>query len=394
MRAVGTILGKELRELLRDTHVLTLSLGFPFLFYPLMVWGILQAQILIEGLAEASPPRVAVSAPADLTQALTGEPLVFVDGGEDALRAGEVDALVSAAPRGEGLDVSLKWRSTDARSSRAKTLVSERLDKAREARRDRLARAHGMAPGALDPAPLTPENTAPPEQMTTFLLSRALPTMLVAVMLMAALYPAVEVVAGERERGTVETTLVSARQRGAVVSGKILAVVVMTAVAAAGNLFAMGLTVLHLVAVSDKLDTSTLAISPAGILAALPLTLVSCVFVAVMMVVSVLPCKSFKSGQNVASVTMLVGLGLASLAFLPGTDLTLATALLPLTNTALVLRDAISGGAEAAPMLLALAEMVVLTGALGWLGLSVINSEAWAIDGALPRWMRWLERIG
>src|SRR5213082_4268607 len=74
------------------------------------------------------------------------------------------------------------------------------------------------------------------------LLMRIFPFMLVLWSLAGALYPAVDVCAGEKERGTMETLLISPAGREEIVLGKFLTIWVFSAGTALLNLLSMGIT--------------------------------------------------------------------------------------------------------------------------------------------------------
>src|SRR5207248_4564139 len=74
------------------------------------------------------------------------------------------------------------------------------------------------------------------------LLGRVFPFILVMWSLAGALYPAVDLCAGEKERGTMETLLISPASREEIVWGKFLTIWVFSAATALLNLASMGLT--------------------------------------------------------------------------------------------------------------------------------------------------------
>src|SRR5256885_13987451 len=71
---------------------------------------------------------------------------------------------------------------------------------------------------------------------------RIFPFMLVMWSLAAAIYPAVEVCAGEKERGTMETLLISPAGREEIVWGKFLTIWVFSSATALLNMLSMVVT--------------------------------------------------------------------------------------------------------------------------------------------------------
>ena len=77
------------------------------------------------------------------------------------------------------------------------------------------------------------------------MLMRIFPFILVMWSLAGALYPAVDLCAGEKERGTMETLLISPASREEIVCGKFLTIWVFSAATALLNLLSMGVTTWH-----------------------------------------------------------------------------------------------------------------------------------------------------
>ncbi|MEQ8835650.1 MAG: ABC transporter permease subunit, partial [Lacipirellulaceae bacterium] len=108
---------------------------------------------------------------------------------------------------------------------------------------------------ATQPFEFQPQDTAPVEQKQVAILSKILPFVLIIWALTGAFYPAVDLCAGEKERGTLETLLTSPAMRREIVWGKLLTVMLFSSATALLNLATLGLT--------SKFVTSQLAANPA-----------------------------------------------------------------------------------------------------------------------------------
>ena len=71
---------------------------------------------------------------------------------------------------------------------------------------------------------MTTSGIAPKAQVSGYLLSKVLPLVVVMMVMLGAFHPAIDITAGERERGTLETTLSAPIDRAALMAGKVLAV--------------------------------------------------------------------------------------------------------------------------------------------------------------------------
>ena len=72
--------------------------------------------------------------------------------------------------------------------------------------------------------------------------SKILPVLLLLWALTGAFYPAIDLCAGEKERGTLETLLSSPAERSEIVLGKLLTIMLFSIVTAVLNLLSMGIT--------------------------------------------------------------------------------------------------------------------------------------------------------
>ena len=84
------------------------------------------------------------------------------------------------------------------------------------------------------------------------LWSKILPVMLLIWAMTGAFYPAVDLCAGEKERGTLETLLSSPAERSEIVLGKLLTVMVFSMITAALNLVSMAVAGWLILAVPDS----------------------------------------------------------------------------------------------------------------------------------------------
>jgi len=170
--------------------------------------------------------------------------------------------------------------------------------------------------------------------------ARLLPVMLVLWALTGAFYPAVDLCAGEKERGTLETLLSSPAQRSEIVVGKLVTIILFSMTTAILNLVAMGLTGwLVLRHLPPSMGTPSL-VSILWLLVAL--APMSALFSALCLALAAL-ARSTKEGQYYLMPLMLICMPLAILPMTPGVELTLGNSLIPVTNVVLLLRTLLEG---------------------------------------------------
>lgn len=175
------------------------------------------------------------------------------------------------------------------------------------------------------------------------LLLKVFPFILVLWSLAGALYPAVDLCAGEKERGTMETLLISPAGRAEIVLGKFLTIWVFSAATALLNLASMGLTTWQLAGTMPGA-----AFSPAalfwGVVLLLPL---SAFFSAVCLAVGAY-ARSSKEGQYYLMPLFMLTMPLIFLTLAPGVELNPFYSMVPVTGVALLLQRLMSQGLDRA----------------------------------------------
>jgi sodium transport system permease protein len=165
------------------------------------------------------------------------------------------------------------------------------------------------------------------------LLVKIFPFMLVMWALAGALYPAVDLCAGEKERGTMETLIISPASRVEIVLGKFLTIWVFSAGTSLLNLISMGVTAWQF---GSQFPGETLKAS--GLVWCVVLLVpLSAFFSAVCLSVGAY-ARSSKEGQYYLMPLFLVTMPLIFLTLAPGVELNPFYSLVPVTGVALLMQ--------------------------------------------------------
>ena len=386
-RAMLRVAQAELLSSARDRMTMVYAVLLPLALYPTIFFVLLQVWLLVQGREQHTAVRVGIMAPAGCIEHL--DEAGFRPGGvRDALlrRPGEAAAKPQAAeidvvePAGEragdeaaarawlaekdGPDAVLVFArcdadpqahaagepllvhdTTSARGKLAAERVRPRLDEHAETLRSEATRQAGLTPGALDALEQGPRrDLSPPESRVAFLMSFLLPMLLVFMTLSGAFYPAIDVTAGERERGTHDTTLLLPVERSTVLHGKILAVAALAMTATLLNVLALGLSAGQLLAMlkgaTAQLDYD---IPWTAFLAIVPLALLFAFFVAATLMAFASRAKTFKEGQAALGPLQILFYLPAFAGAMPGLALTPQLACVPVLNVVLAFRDLLKG---------------------------------------------------
>lgn len=165
------------------------------------------------------------------------------------------------------------------------------------------------------------------------LLGKLFPFMLGLWSLAGALYPAVDLCAGEKERGTMETLLITPAGREEIVLGKFLTIWVFSAGTALINLLSMGITTSFFTA---RLPQAGIPVGALFwcVLLSLPQ---AALFSAVSLAIGAY-ARSSKEGQYYLMPLFLVTMPLIFLTLAPGVELNAFYSLVPVTGVALLMQ--------------------------------------------------------
>jgi len=191
-------------------------------------------------------------------------------------------------------------------------------------------------------------DVAEPRQQEAAVWAKIVPFVLFIWALTGAFYPAVDLCAGEKERGTLETLLSSPALRSEIVWGKLLTVMTFSIATAVLNLSSLGITarfvVNQLQSVMPGEPMMPLGFPPVAVVACLVTALVpmSALFSALCLACAAF-ARSTKEGQYYLMPLLLVTMPLMMLPMSPGSELNLGNSLIPITGMVLLLRTLVEG---------------------------------------------------
>jgi len=186
------------------------------------------------------------------------------------------------------------------------------------------------------------------QKMTTSgsILGLILPLVLVLMTITGAIYPAIDLTAGERERGTLESLMASPVPTIDLIVGKFLVVTTIAIVGAGLNLASVTATI-YFGGIDQILDTDPSSSASGFPLHVLPVILLSLIPFAVFMsaiMIAVCSCaRTFKEAQNYVTPLIIAVVTAGGVAALPGARLTGVMVVTPVANMVLLTRELLSG---------------------------------------------------
>ena len=359
MSSTGVVFRKELVEILRDRRTLV-AIALAALATPIVLFVISQVSTRTASQSYTVGYSGQVPAGLDILFSSTGLKLVPVsDPASAAKQQVDIGVVFSAAGADEYYDPTRQ--SAQLADVRFQTVLSK-YDAAKVAA---ALQQHGVDPSVLNPLPVAVHPLSSPAQAAgNSFLSFFLPYILITMTLTGGLSAALDTSAGERERKTLESLLLTPAPRSQVLIGKMLAVMVISLTAALAAIASMliALTQIHFGGEGGTFPVR-LSFGAAAVMVWLAILLAAS-FSSLTIALGTL-ARNFRQGQAYATPLYFVTIFPASIVlFIPDFNPNIAYYLIPILNAVLVLRDAIVHASVAWAALAVTSLSLVATGAL------------------------------
>jgi ABC-2 type transport system permease protein/sodium transport system permease protein len=302
--------------------------------------------------------------------------IVEVDDLQAAFTQDEIDVqlLVHPAPFDDTIgDWVLVYLETSPRGRDLADYLEEHINLAGARRAQEELRALHLR-ADLTPARVL-RSVIPPvvSSASALSLTAVVPLILILMTITGAVYPAIDLTAGERERGTLEILVSAPVPRLALLLAKYVAVVTVAMLTATINLGMMLATL--------ELNELTPLVFPDGITAALVvqlfflLMLFAAFFSAVLLALTSF-ARSFKEAQAYLVPLMLVSLAPGVMGMIPGLGLAGPLAVTPLVNIVLLARDLAEGHANLTVAMVVVVSTLVYAAVAVALAARIFGAEA------------------
>ncbi len=361
-RTVKTIFKKEMLDTVRDKRTLVMMIGVPVLLYPMLLIVGLQGALVQHATLEETVSRVALDTEEpELVETWLEDvemvELVDTDTPAADLDAGNLDAIVQidgpvAAPlaAGQSVTVEVLFDSTEFTSMDAAGRVRSGLEKDGEALLDTRLADQNLDRAFITPLEIAREDVAPPAKTTGNALGTILPVIMVVMLALGAFYPAVDVTAGEKERGTFETLLSTPTTKLEIVTGKFVTVFLLAMMTGLLNLGSMAATFVFMAnqlkpILGDAVQFE-IQFPPTAIITFFLILIPLAFFISAIMMAIAVFARSFKEAQNYVTPFFVVITMPALFASLPGVKLSAGTQFIPIANVILLFRDMMTGKAS------------------------------------------------
>ncbi|MDO5095098.1 MAG: ABC transporter permease subunit/CPBP intramembrane protease [Peptostreptococcaceae bacterium] len=263
------------------------------------------------------------------------------------LKDKNIDAYIEVKnSSGENPIYKINFVSSNVNSSTVSDYIQERLgDYKEELRIEKLQELGVEYDKIWNLIDIEEVNHATKEQSIGSVLGGIIPLLLIMGLVNGASHTAIDTTAGEKERGTLETTFSFPVTRKEIITGKFSAVATMASISVLLNFLSIGLMGAYMYSLVNMMapDKSAMQINLTSFLPAVLIMFLCVVLFAIF--ISAITLAIFSSAQNpkeaglYATPIMLITILVSYIGFIPNLDLSLYTAVIPIVNVVLLIKS-------------------------------------------------------
>lgn len=394
MKNIITIFRKELKDITRDKRTIMVMLIVPLFVYPAIFVGISKYMAKETAKAGSETLRVALVSNGnenDFKSFISAMPNTSIMGISDTNTAKSMilsDSLDVAYFFPAGYDSALaKLQPTGFDyfyTSTNNEFETEIIKNINETYKQNLTRKKLVAMQVnetiLEPAKSNARNLASEREQLGSIVGGILPYFFIIFCMVGCMYPAIDLAAGEKERGSLETLLVSSASRIEIYTGKLMTVALSGFTSAIASIVGLIISA-NMVGQGDDQSvvqiTSLLKgiIEPKTIIMMLIILLPLNIFFAALTLMLSIFARSFKEAQSMITPLMIFIVFPSIFGMLPGVHLDYTTALVPILNVSLGAKEIISGNVEMGPLIVTYLALFAYAGIALFMSVKFFNDE-------------------
>ena len=359
-KIVRTIFKKEIIDIIRDKKTLFMGIVLPLILYLLLM--IIMTQIMTISMNSIENDYINIA-----FEKYPSKELITLIKNYDSdcvinivksknykkdLEKGNIDAYVDIKEKNKIENYKIYINSSKENSSTVNSKLEDIFNTYKEKKvKDKIEQLQLNVEETLEPVVYSTIDLAKTEEVAGLLLGQILPLILIMGVLLGAIYPAIDSMAGEKERGTLETLFTLPISNLELVMGKYMAVSLCAIVTAILNVVSILMTLIYILStgnISGQLLSNNFNIF--ALSGPLFITLICiCLFAMVVSAVSMCVCslaKSFKDAQNYITPVMFLVLIPSYASMIPNLNLDRTTSIIPVVNISLLIKSVLSNNAN------------------------------------------------
>lgn len=361
IKIIKEIFKKEILDIVRDRKSIFMMIVVPILLYPIIM-------VLLMGIMNSSINKMtSETITLGLSSAPNAEFVEIVDS-ENAIREkedtlgnieiktnikdykselekGEIDAYIDNSIKDNDYKVIINSASDE--SGIKSDAIFDVMNKYKRKMSEREIEKHGLdSHQILEPIKYEKVDITNSAKKAGMLLGQVIPFILIIGVLFGSIYPAIDVMAGEKERGTLETLFSLPISNMELVIGKYMAVSASAILTSLLNIISMSCTLGYFMKAESIYNPSMMHINYSVLGGDVLITVVSVIlFAQVVSALAMCVCsfaKTFKEAQNYITPLMLIIMVPAYISMIPNISLSRITATIPVVNISLLIKSVIS----------------------------------------------------
>lgn len=386
MNTIITVYKKEIKETFRDKRTLLTAIVMPALIIPLLLFGVTKlTSSLMKKEADKKLKISLIGNTDSFKLALQDTAFIFLPNltladGKIAIAKDSLDAIIECTPNFTASIDNLKTSNINLYYKSTNIMVANRLSKKLETIEKTIINNRikklNIPQETLTPFKITEVDIATPKEQIGKMVGGFLPYIFIIFCFLGCMYPAIDLITGEKEKGTMETLLTSPASRFKILIGKILAIATiglsaatMTIIGLVGGLkFMPNLPPDFLATINDMVSLKFMVMLFAMLI---PLSL----FFSGLLSALVIRAKTFKEAQSIVTPLNFLIIFPALLATIPGVVLNWQTAFVPILNIALATKEIIAGTINMTQYVVIVISLIVIALAAAALSYNQFNKE-------------------
>ena len=362
MKIIVAIFKKELTDVLRDKRTLFFMIVIPVIVMPLIFIGSIKFQEYQSKKSDEKVLNIGLinkTSDSQIRDYLLDQKGVYLveDIDLDSLELGiKNDSLqgglyihknfindISANAMGK---VEVYYKSSDL-MSKAKNRINNALEIYKnEVVSERLSQFN-VDKDLLEPLDIINKDISTKKETIGKAVGGLIPYMLVIFIFLGAMYPAIDLGAGEKERGSLETLLSSPATKFEITVGKLMVVSLAGMVSGLISVIGISVPFYFIGNIPDQIKSTVLEIiSPFIIVSVIILMIPIAIFFASMLLSISFYARSFKEAQSLMGPLNIIIIVPLMLTLGPGIEIDHITALIPLINVGLLTKEILAGSAQ------------------------------------------------
>jgi len=362
MKIIVAIFKKELTDVLRDKRTLFFMIVIPVIVMPLIFIGSIKFQEYQSKKSDEKILNIGLinkTSDSQIRDYLLDQKGVYLveDIDLDSLELGiKNDSLqgglyihknfindISANAMGK---VEVYYKSSDL-MSKAKNRINNALDIYKnEVVSERLSQFN-VDKDLLEPLDIINKDISTKKETIGKAVGGLIPYMLVIFIFLGAMYPAIDLGAGEKERGSLETLLSSPATKFEITVGKLMVVSLAGMVSGLISVIGISVPFYFIGNIPDQIKSTVIEIiSPFIIVSVIILMIPIAIFFASLLLSISFYARSFKEAQSLMGPLNIIIIVPLMLTLGPGIEIDHITALIPLINVGLLTKEILAGSAQ------------------------------------------------